>query len=178
MFRSSLAALLLMPLVLDAQGRRTFGRDNKSSWDSIQKAAPSVPSISKRDLQSFSGIKLVVDKRKDLKLSDDQVKQFSDLSKTEDAANEGRFTKLDSLKLAMKPRAGEDAEIERARTSLAREELMTVIKEIRASYDSTFQVGLPLLDDTQKKSATQLLDRKHADAEEDLRSKLRGKRGR
>lgn len=88
--------------------------------------------------------------------------------------NEALFKQVDSLKLAMKRRDGEDGDQERARTTLARQELMTVIRQIRANYDSTFQASLPLLDETQKQTATQLVEKKREEADGDLRSKIGG----
>jgi len=174
MFTRELAiiALLLIPTFADAQ-RRTRG-ERRANFDQIESNFQSAPRITKSDLESFSAIKLIVDKRKDLKLSDDQLKQFKDLHQKEAGTNEGLYKQVDSLRMAMRKRAGADEDQERARTTLARQELLSVIRQIRANYDSTFQAGMPLLDETQKQTATQLVEKEHEEAEEDLRSKLSG----
>jgi hypothetical protein len=169
-------ALLLVPTFAEAQRRSKTRGDKEANWDEIQKVSAPPIKLSKNDLENFSAVRVIVDKRKDLKLSDDQVKQFKDLGKQEEGVNEVLFVRVDSLKMAMRPRAGEDSLQERARTSLARQELMTVVNQIRTNYDSTFQVALPLLDETQKKTACELVEKERESAEEDLRSKL-GSRG-
>ena len=166
----AVAALLLVPSFADAQ-RKTRG-DKEADWNSIDKSVQAGPKISKKDLESFSAIKVIVDKRKDLKLSDDQLTQFKDLDKKEEGTNQCLYDQVDSLRMAMRKRPGDDPDQERARTTLAQQELMTVIRQIRANYDESFQASLPLLDETQKAAATQLVQKEQADAEEDLRSKI------
>ncbi|MEX2154662.1 MAG: hypothetical protein WD825_15070 [Gemmatimonadaceae bacterium] len=174
----AVAALLLLPMTADAQ-RTNRGRDLYGDWNKPDTAmGRPAPKIAKADLEKFSAVKLIADKKKDLKLSDDQLKQFKDLGKQEDALNDGLYKQVDSLRLAMRRRAGEDGDQERARTTLARQELLTVIRQIRANYDSTFQAGMPFLDEAQKQTATQLVEKEREEAEEDLRSKLGGGGGR
>jgi hypothetical protein len=174
--KATFLALLLIPSVAVAQGRKMRG-EKEADWDKIDKSVQSGPRVSKGDVENFSAIKVIVDKKKDLKLSDDQLKQLKDLDKQEEGANDALYKKIDSLKLAMRKRAGEDEDQERARTSLARQELLTVIRDIRSNYDSTFQVAMPLLDENQKKAATQIVEKERADAEDDLRSKIGGGSG-
>ena len=166
-------ALLLLPVAADAQ-RRTRG-DKTANWDEIEKSTPGAPRFSTKDVEELSAIRIVVDKRKDLKLSDDQAKQLRDLSRQEEEVLKPRMAILDSLRLAMRVRPGEDADLERARTTLARQEVLRVIDEIRAGYDSTFKAGgFPLLDVNQQKSAQELVQRERDEREQDLRGKLGG----
>jgi hypothetical protein len=173
----AIVALFLIPSVAVAQGRKVRG-DKEADWNKIDKEVQAGPKVDKGDIENFSAIKVIVDKKKDLKLSDDQVKKFKDLDKQEEGVNDELFKRVDSLRMAMRHRAGEDADQEKARTSLARQELLTVIRQIRSSYDSTFQAALPLLDENQQKFATQIVEKERADAEEDLRSKIGGGGGR
>ncbi|HYC51796.1 MAG TPA: hypothetical protein VEB19_11855 [Gemmatimonadaceae bacterium] len=165
-------ALLLLPAAADAQ-RRTRG-EKTANWDEIEKSSSGAPRFSTKDVEEFSAIKIVVEKRKDLKLNDDQAKTLRDLSKQEDEALKPRMQILDSLRLAMRVRPGEDADLERARTSIARQEVLRVVGEIRTGYDSTFQAGLPVLDETQRKSAMELVERERTKREDELREKLGG----
>jgi hypothetical protein len=176
MFTRELAviALLLIPTIADAQ-RTNRGKELFGDWNKPDTAmGRPVPKIAKTDLERFSAVKLIADKKKNLKLSDDQLKQFKDLGKQEDATNDPLYRRVDSLRLSMRRRAGVDGDQERARTTLARQELMSVIQQIRANYDSTFQAGMPLLDETQKQTATQLVEKEREEAEAALRSKLGG----
>ena len=165
-------AILLLPATADAQ-RRTRG-EKTANWDEIEKSSAAAPRFSTKDVEEFSALRIVVEKRKDLKLNDDQAKQLRDLTKQEEEALKPRLTVLDSLRLAMRVRPGEDPDLERARTTLARQEVLRVIDEIRTGYDSTFKVGLPLLDEGQQKSAQDLVQRERQDREQDLRDKIGG----
>jgi len=164
--------LLLLPATADAQ-RRTRG-EKTANWDEIEKSSAAAPRFSAKDVEGFSALRIVVEKRKDLKLNDDQSKQLRDLTKQEDEALKPRLSVLDSLRLAMRVRPGEDPDLERARTALARQEVLRVIDEIRAGYDSTFKVGLPVLDGVQQKSAQELVQRARDEREQDLREKISG----
>ena len=164
--------LLLVPAVADGQ-RRTRG-EKTANWDEIEKVSSATPRFSTKDVEELSGLRIVMEKRKDLKLSDDQARQLREITKQEEAALNPRLTILDSLRLAMRVRPGEDPDLERARTTLARQEALRVIEEIRSGYDSTFKEGMPLLDEGQQKSAQELVQRERADREQELREKLGG----
>jgi hypothetical protein len=168
----ALITLVLIPTFADAQ-RRVRG-ERRADWDAVESNSQSLPKINKGDLEGFSAIKLIVDKKKDLKLTDDQLSKLKDLDKKEEAQLEGLFKQLDSLRNATRVRPGEDPDQEKARTSLARQDLMDIVRNIRANYDSTFQWALPLLDDGQKKTATELVEKERAEVEEDVRGKLGG----
>jgi hypothetical protein len=169
-------ALLLLPATADAQ-RRTRG-EKTANWDEIEKSTTAAPRFSSKDVEELSAFRIVVDKRKELKLSDDQAKQLRDLTRMEEEALKPRMDMLDSLRLAMRVRPGENPDLERARTTLARQEVVRVIDEIRAGYDSTFKAGgMPLMDAGQQKSAQEIVDRLRNERVEKLRDKLGGARG-
>ena len=168
------ALLLAVPTVADAQGR-TRG-DKTANWDQIESANPSGPRVTRKDVEAFSGIGIVVDRRKDLKLSDDQVRQLRDLARREEGAVEPRFAAFDSLRAAMRSRAGVDADEERARTTIARQELMTAIGAIRSVYDSTLTGALSVLDETQRTMARDVVAKAQTEADEKLRERFRGTR--
>jgi len=170
----ALAALLLIPTFADAQ-KTNRGTKILSDWNKPDtNMGRAAPSYKKSDVEKFSAVLIVVDKKKDLKLTDDQVAKFKDLGKAEEAYNEPFYVKMDSARLAIRRRPGEDADQEKARMTLARQEMMNVIRRIRSNYDSVFQQGMPLLDETQKKTASEIVEKERADAEDDLRSKLGG----
>lgn len=173
----ALAALLLLPMIAEAQ-RTNRGKKLMGDWEKPDTAmGRPAPKLAKADIEKFSAVLLIADRKKDLKLSDDQLKQFKDLGKQEETANQHLYKLVDSLRLSLRRRAGEDGDQERARATLAGQELLSVIRVIRTNYDSTFQVGLPLLDETQRKTATAMVEKERADAEEDLRSKFGGRGG-
>ena len=171
----AVAAILLVPTLAEAQrtnrGSKLYGDWNKTDT-AMGRAAPS---YKKADVEKFSSVLLLVDKKKDLKLTDEQVAKFKDLGKAEDASNAQLYAKMDSVRLAIRRRPGEDGDSERARMSLARQDLFAVIQQIRSNYDSTYKAQcLPILDETQRKTAEGLILKQQGEAEEDLRSKLGG----
>lgn len=174
------AALLLTPVVAIAQrgggGGRTRG-DQRADFGAVMNANSGGLSLSNRDVEDISPIKLLIDKRKDLKLSDDQVKAFKDLeSKMKDESRES-FRALDSLRRAAAPPAREPNDEDRSRMMEARRTALAVVGTIRQKYDATLQLALPTLDENQRKSADALLDKQKQDAEEMLREKLSGRGG-
>ncbi len=173
--RFAALALLALPAPADAQ-RRTMG-EKPPDWDAIEKETSTGPRFAKRDVERFSGTKVLLDKRKDLKLSDDQVAKLREFDKQCEDGTKGLYTTLDSLRMAVRVRKGVDADVERARTSLARQEALRVIAEIQAVYDSTLKSALPLLDSVQQQSGSALVKKERAEADQELRQKLGGRRG-
>lgn len=92
------------------------------------------------------------------------------------AANAERFTMLDSLKKAVKPKTGEVSTDDEVRMVMAREALQTVVKDIRISFDDAGK-NLVGLDDAQKPTATELLTKNTTEMQEVLREKMGGRGG-
>ena len=70
------------------------------------------------------------------------------------------------------PRAGMDADAERARITLTRENVISVLTTIRRNYSDGLTGALGLLDEPQKPKADELLRKQSAETEEALRDKL------
>jgi hypothetical protein len=173
----ALIALLVVPTLTQAQ--RKMRGEKEANWNQIDKSVQANIKISRGDLEKLSGIKIAVDKKKDLKLSNDQLAKLQDLDKQEETAMESHFKLVDSLKLAARWRQGEDSLQERARTTLARQELMSAVRQIQSSYDSTFQFALPVLDETQRKAVAEHVQKQREDAQADIQKALGGRgRGR
>ena len=175
--------LIVVPTLVSAQrggggggGGSTRG-EAKANWNQIGKDGGAGLKLSNGDLEDISPIKLLIDKRKDLKLSDAQLKQFKDLETAQNAKNETYFKALDSLRKDMKMSAKPTDE-ERARMMSARGSVMEVVGSIRMNYDATATSATALLDDTQKKTATDILDKQTKEAADMLREKLGGPGGR
>jgi hypothetical protein len=176
----TLSALLLLPSIIDAQAVQRTNRGTKimGDWNKTDTAmGRAAPSFKKQDIEKFSAVLLVIDKKKDLKLSEEQVGKLKELGKTEEAHNEPLYVRMDSLRLSLRRRPGEDGDKERIRMSLAQQDLIAVIEQIRSNYDSTYKAsGLPLLSEAQRTSAEPLLEKGRDEAEDHLRSKLGGGR--
>ena len=168
---------LLIPVLASAQrgggGRGGFGRDERPDFGS---GSTSTLQLSNRDVEDISPIKLLIDKRKDLKLADDKVKQLKDLESQMKTKLEPSFKALDSLRRDMRVSA-KPSEEERAKMMNARGSVPTVVTEIRGIYDATLKDVMSLLDEAQQKTANELVEKQRSEAEEMLKEKLGGGRG-
>lgn len=168
------AASSASPTLAQRGGGGGKDRGTKADFDAMMRDVPAGLKLSNRDIEDMSPIMLLVDKRKDLKLTDDQQKQLRAMSDSLKEANKPHFKAIDSLRTEMRPRAGADAEMERVRTQVALETVRGAVKVIRDSYDASLNQALPLLDDGQKEKAAGLLKKQSDDAEKTLREKLGG----
>ena len=176
----ALLSLVLVPTVALAQrggggGGRVRG-DPKADWNSVENANKG-PKISKGDLENVSPIKLLIDKKKDLKLSDDQVNKLKDLEGKLKETNEPSFKALDSLKRMAQPplHSGAPKDDERDRMMAARRGLGAVIATIRGNFETSANDAMAILDDTQKKTATDLLTKQKEEAEDMVRDRMGGR---
>jgi hypothetical protein len=180
MFSRQLAAfaLVLIPAVASAQrGSRGGGGGMGGDKANYGGSSASLLQLSNRDVEEISPIKLLIDKRKDLKLADDRVKQLKDLEGKLKDKNEPSYKALDSLRKAMRP-SGTQTDDERTRMMAARSGVMAAVADIRANYDASAKEALALLDESQQKTANDLLQKQTADAEQMLQEKLSARAGR
>lgn len=166
--------LLVIPTVVSAQRSRTRG-ERRPNWDQIESNSGKGPQISGRDLEAIHPVKHLLDKRKDLKLSDDLAKQLKELQDKDKEKNQSLFKAVDSLRGVIRSRSGTKSDEDRVRATLAREEIRTVLQTVLATYDSTLKVAIPLLDESQQKTANALLEKHREESEEMIREKLGGR---
>jgi len=172
--RPFLAALLLLPTIASAQrrGSGSFGRDEGANYGGPG-AIPGLQ-LSNGDVEDMSPIKLLIDKRKDLKLSDERLKELKDLENKLKEKVKPSFKALDSLRREMRPGASDEA---RSRSAAARGSVMPVVTTIRESYDEAYKEALPLLDESQQKMANDLVQKQKTESDETLKAKLEGRGG-
>lgn len=168
--RPALVALILLPAIAGAQ-RRGGERGTKADYGAIDRDAPPPMKLTTGDLADISPLKLLVDKRKDLKLTDDQQAKLKELRSTVERTNEPLMAKLDSLRIVLRPRQ-KPTEEELVRMAIGREELGPLVKSVRASYDSSVAPAMALLDDAQKATAQGLLEKQTKDADQMIGEKL------
>jgi hypothetical protein len=171
-------ALLSTPLTLVAQrgggGGRTRG-EQRADFGSVMKANAGGLALTNGEVEDMSPIKLIIDKRKDLKLNDDQVKSFKALETKMKEDVRDSFKALDSLRRVAAPPAREPNDEDRSRMMEARRTASMVVGTIRQKYDATLQQALTSLDENQKKSANELLEKQRQETDETLREKLGGR---
>jgi hypothetical protein len=166
--------LLLAPTVTFAQAK--VRGEKKADWNEINKSSTQTGlQLSNRDIESISPIRLLLDKRKDLSLTDEQVKHVKEVEAKVAEKNDALFRAIDSLRNEMKPssRAAED---DGARKMMARNGVMSVLAAIRANYDGAVPEVMAQLDEGQRKTAGAMIERQSAEATDLLREKLGGGR--
>lgn len=166
-------ALLMVPALAHAQ-RRTRG-EPEADWSKIDKAIPRTSlKLSNKDVENMSPLKFLIDKRKDLQLTDEQLTQYKGLQSNLEQRNAPLLAALDSVRNDMKP-TGRSPEDERARMIIARSGLTNLMAAFRASFKASADSALVLLPEAQRKTATQLLAEHDKETGEMLREKLGGR---
>lgn len=184
--RGLVLGLILVPTIASAQrgsggggggGAGGSGRvrgDPNADWKSIVGSSDGIK-LSNRDVENINPLKLLIDKRKDIKLSDDQLNRLKDLDAKLNVKNQDSFTALDSLRRLAKPPAHEPTDDERARMMAARGAVAATVSTIRDNYAASLTEALQILDETQRKTAAELLEKQRTEAEAMLREKLGGR---
>jgi len=130
--------------------------------------------LSNGDVEEMSPIKRLIDKRKDLNLTGDQLKQFKDLESEMKLRNEHLFKQLDSLRKDM---TFSGSPSDAAKIASDRDAVTEVVGNIRLSYNETLKRAVERLDDTQKQKAEELVHQLNDEADKTLQEKLNGGRG-
>ena len=164
------SALLVAPSVVFAQrGGRTQADKRTELMDKTE--IPKGPDIRVRDLEDQSPLRLLIDKRKDLKLTDAQLSQLKDAEGKLKEKNESLYKSADSLIRSMRlTSTSSDADKARARSS--RSSFMEVVKTLNDNYDTARKDAIALLDPEQQTKAGEMLDKQRADAEKFLRDRM------
>ncbi len=171
--RLAVVLVALAPSLALAQ-RGGMGGSKKADWNSVETAAPRGPTISAKDLEKISPLRLFVDKKKSLKLTDEQLATLKDADAKLITDNATRLQLVDSLKKELRGKSGTLSAEDEAKMVLGREALMTTVSEIRASYEAAAKAAMAGFDDAQKKTAEELLTKEEEDNREMLRDKLGG----
>ena len=178
-----LVTLVLIPAVAYAQrgdggstGSSRVRGEPTANWKAVLGANSGGIKLSSKDIENISPVKLLVDKRKDLQLSDDEVNQLKDLQTRLTAQNQDSFKALDSLRRESQPPAREPNDDDRARMGSARRAFAATVQTIRDSYNASVNDALTILNEAQRKTAGELLDKQRKDVDSMLHDKLGGDR--
>ncbi len=164
-----LALLFAAPAILPAQrggGSRSGKRDEMFS------KADKGPLIRPREVEDQSPLKLLIDKKKDLKLTDAQVGQFKEFENKLKDKNESLMKAVDSLGREMSRTGGGNATADSLRNDSSLRRLRVVIANIQANYDVSATEAIATLDNEQKTKANELVTKQREDADKMYRSKL------
>ncbi len=171
--RLAVVALLLLPAISLAQrGGRTQADRKTPLFD--KEEMPKGPTLRVRDIEDQSPLKLLIDKRKDLKLTDAQVSELKDTETKLKDVNAPLFKAVDSLIRDMRNGSASPNDQARAKLREARTGLMDVLKELNTNYETPLNAVLAKLDAEQQAKAKELLDKQRQDGDKMLREKLGG----
>lgn len=173
-YRPLIAALVLLPSIAAtaAAQRGTSSAAGKKTEMFDDRSAAAGPTLRVRDIEDLSPLKLLIDKRKDLKLTDAQVSQLKDAEPRLKDRNASLLKSADSLLHEMKPNSNTPSDAEQSRLQSARGRLMSTMDAIRANYDAAAKDATAAFDLEQQTKATELLTRQREEGDRMLRSKL------
>jgi hypothetical protein len=174
--RLLVATLLLAPSIAIAQrggGRSQADRHTPlTDKDDVPQGTP----LRVRDVEDQSPLKLLIDKRKDLKLTDAQLSQFKDAEGKLKEKTAPFMKAIDSLAHDMRAPSSTPSDQDKAKMRNARSGLMDVIKSVHESYDAAAKEALAQLDAQQQGKANELLEKQRQDGEKLMRERLGGDR--
>ncbi|MEP6494226.1 MAG: hypothetical protein ABJF01_16205 [bacterium] len=168
----ALAALLLAPSLAVAQRTQATKRTDLMSKDDIPKA----PAIRVRDIEDQSPLRLLIDKRKDLALTDAQLSQIKDADGKLKEKNAPLYKAVDSLVRELRPPSGTPSADDNSRMRNARLGLSEVIADVRTNYDASAKDAIALLTPDQQPKANDLVAKQREECDKMLRDKLGGGR--
>lgn len=164
------SALLATPSLLFAQrGGRTQADKRTELMDKSE--IPKGIDIRVRDLEDQSPLHVLVDKRKDLKLTDAQLSQLKESEDKLKEKNAPLYKSADSLIRASRL-TSTSSDADKSRAQSARGTLMEVVKSLNESYDGARKEAVALLDSEQQTKANELLDKQKAEDEKFIRERL------
>jgi len=165
------SALLVAPTVLLAQrGGRTQADKRTELMDKSE--IPKGLDIRVRDLEDQSPLHLLIDKRKDLNLTDAQLSQLKDAEEKLKEKNAPLYKSADSLIRATRL-TSTSSDGDKSRAQSARNTMTEVIKTLNESYDGARKDAVALLDAQQQPKANELLDKQKEEAEKFFRDRMR-----
>lgn len=170
--RLAVIALVIVPALASAQRRSSRG-SSRANWDEVTSTSSrSGIQLSTKDVEKMSPIKLLLDKKKDLKLTDDQQNTVKGLEGKLDEKNKPLLETLDSLRKETKISSSRPSDEDVAKAAIAHSAFVDLLARIRSSYDSSLTEAMPVLDATQQATAKELLAKQRSETAETIREKL------
>lgn len=171
-----LAMLVAVPSVATSQRTRSQA-DKRTELFDKDSSSRQAPALRVRDVEDQSPIKLLIDKRKDLKLTDAQLSQLKDTEGKLKDKNAPLLKAVDSLVRDLRSATASQSDEARSRARTARMALMTTLGDIRANYDASAKDAVAALDPDQQSKATELLEKQRQETEKLFQERLGGARG-
>lgn len=158
----------------EGQKRGTAAPDwDKMSRTSAPSSAPQM--LTKKDMEAMDPIKRLIEKRKDLKLTDGQVAKLKEMEGSAKARDASLHETMDSLRNVLRPPSGaRPNEADRLRLNVARENFARAVMGLRANYATDAAAALDAFDEAQRPAATELVEQQRAEGDETINEKMRG----
>lgn len=173
-----IATLLALPAsfpsILAAQRSRTQSDRRTELFD--KDSTKQSPPLRVRDVEDQSPIKLLIDKRKDLKLTDAQIAQLKDSEGKLKEKNAPLLKAVDSLVREYRSAMGSASEDGRTRARSARVGLLTTLAEIRTNYDASAKEALGTFDSDQQSKANELIAKQTQETDKLIQERVVGDR--
>ena len=167
-----LALAMLIPSLAHAQRRGMGERD--VNWNAVAaKKAP--PTLAAKDVEELDPLALLLDKRKDLKLTEPQVAALTAAHGTLTATVAPTLARIDSLGKAMRPTTTLQGAEDEARMVIARDAAGTAVREVQQAYGVALEAALAGLEPAQREAARKPLDKQQEKGIKALREKLGGR---
>jgi hypothetical protein len=164
------AALLVLPALAVAQrggGSKATTRTPVMDKDET----PQGPSLRPRDVEDASPIKLLLDKRKDLKLNDTQMNALKAHETSLKNDNAPLLKAVDSLVHEMKPPLNSTAE-SREHIRDAGQALHETLQKIQTNYEAATKDVLTTFEPEQQTKANELLAKQKEETDKMMREKM------
>ena len=181
---SLLALFLIVPLTLDAQGRRGGGgggggggrgfgaAGGAAEVDAMLRDMAESPSLSK-DLQKANPVEALLDKKKDLKLSSDEEKELKTINSSLKESTKPYLKTIDSVAREMK-KTGDFAPTQ-GQMLIGRQLTRESSDSVMSKYMAASEAALAKLTDEPRASATELLQKER---EEQMAERRKARGGR
>jgi hypothetical protein len=173
-----LALLSAQSTIADAQRSRTQSDRRTELFDKDSSRQNAAPAVRVRDVEDQSPIKLLIDKRKDLKLTDAQLAQLKETEGKLKNKNAPLLNAIDSLARDLRSSSSGSSDDARERARAARMGLMSAMGQVRANYDDSAKEALAAFDADQQSKAGELLDKQRQDTDKYVQERVGGVGGR
>jgi hypothetical protein len=134
------------------------------------------PTLRARDVEDTDPLRVLIDKHKDLKLTDEQLTALKGAEDKVKDTNKPLLAIVDSVTREMRGAASDDTPSGQERMNASRIGLMTALREIANNYDEAAKGAITTWSADQQKQATDLVDKKREDSQRALRERLGGGR--
>ncbi|HVA57097.1 MAG: hypothetical protein WBQ26_10630 [Gemmatimonadaceae bacterium] len=161
-FMLAIAILAIVPSLSVAQrggGRSGGGRRTTDRFGSGE--AATVPAISRQELADLDPLAILLDKRRDLKLTDDQTAKLEAMNGQLIDAQRPPFHALDSLNVELANLGSDLSSDDQAHARTLNVLSRMIASATRQRYDSVETVARALMTDDQKKAADDVLKDSH-----------------